>query len=40
MTVKTVDRTFLKGESVDLSRSAIKNAATRDPCEGTLIGFF
>ena len=36
---KTVDRTFLKGQSVDLFRAAIKSQATRDPYERRLIGF-
>ena len=39
MAVKTVDRTFLKGQSVDLFRAAIKSQATRDPYERRLIGF-
>lgn len=39
MAVKTVDRTFLEGQSVDLFRSAIKSQATRDPYERRLIGF-
>jgi hypothetical protein len=39
MTVKTVDRTFLKGQSVDdLFHAAIKSQATRDPYERRLIG--
>lgn len=37
--VKTADRTFLKGQSVDLFRAAIKSQATRDPYERWLIGF-
>jgi hypothetical protein len=36
---KTVDRTFLQGQSVDLFRAAIKSKAIRDPYERTLIGF-
>src|SRR5688572_15211384 len=39
MALKTVDRTFLKGQSVDLFRAAIKSEATRDPYERRLIGF-
>ena len=39
MAVKAVDRTFLKGQSVDLFRAAIKSQATRDPYERRLIGF-
>ncbi len=39
MAVKTVDRTFLQGQSVDLFRAAIKSQATRDPYERRLIGF-
>ena len=39
MAVKTVDRTILKGQSVDLFRAAIKSQATRDPYERRLIGF-
>jgi hypothetical protein len=39
MAVKTVDRTFLKGQSVELFRAAIKSQATRDPYERRLIGF-
>lgn len=39
MAVKTADRTFLKGQSVDLFRAAIKSQATRDPYERRLIGF-
>jgi hypothetical protein len=39
MAVKTVDRTFLKGQSVDLFRAAIKSQATRDPYERRLIAF-
>jgi hypothetical protein len=36
--VKTVDRTFLQGQSVELFRAAIKSQATRDPYERRLIG--
>jgi hypothetical protein len=39
MAVKTVDRTFLKGQSVDLFRAAIKSQATHDPYERRLIDF-
>ena len=39
MTVKTVDRTFLQGQSAELFRAAIKSQATRDPYERRLIGF-
>jgi hypothetical protein len=39
MAVKTVDRTFLQGQSVDLFRAAIKSQATRDPYERRLIAF-
>ena len=39
MAVKTVDRTFLKGQSVELFRAAIKCQATLDPYERRLIGF-
>jgi hypothetical protein len=39
MAVKTVDRTFLQGQSVELFRAAIKSQATRDPYERRLIGF-
>jgi hypothetical protein len=39
MAVKTVDRTFLQGQSVDLFRAAIKSQAIRDPYERGLIGF-
>jgi hypothetical protein len=39
MAVKTVDRTFLHGQSVDLFRAAIKSQATRDPYERRLIAF-
>ena len=39
MAVKTADRTFLQGQSVDLFRAAIKSQATRDPYERRLIGF-
>ncbi len=33
MAVKTADRTFLKGQSAELFRAAIKSQATRDPYE-------
>jgi hypothetical protein len=39
MAVKTVDRTFLQGQSVDIFLAAIKSQATRDPYERRLIGF-
>jgi hypothetical protein len=39
MTVKTVDRTFLQGQSAELFRAGIKSQATRDPYERRLIGF-
>ena len=39
MAVKTVDRTFLQGQSADLFRAAIKSQATLDPYERRLIGF-
>jgi hypothetical protein len=40
MAVKTVDRTFLQGESAELFRAAIKRSeATREPYERRLIGF-
>jgi hypothetical protein len=39
MAVKSVDRTFLKGQSVDLFRAAIKSHTKRDPYERRLIGF-
>jgi len=39
MAAKTVDRTFLQGQSVDLFHAAIKCQATRDPYERRLIGF-
>jgi hypothetical protein len=38
MAVKTVDRTFVKGQSVELFRAAIKSQATCDPYERRLIG--
>ena len=31
MVVKTIDRTFLQGQSAELFHAAIKNQATRDP---------
>jgi hypothetical protein len=39
MTVKTVDRTFLQGQSAELFRAAIISQATRDSYERRLIGF-
>jgi hypothetical protein len=39
MAAKTVDRTFLQGQSVELFRAAIKSQATLDPYERSLIGF-
>jgi hypothetical protein len=39
MAVKTVDRTFLQGQSAELFRAAIKSQTTRDPYERRLIGF-
>jgi hypothetical protein len=39
MAVKTIDRTFLQGQSAELFRAAIKSQATRDPYERRLIGF-
>jgi hypothetical protein len=39
MAVKTVDGTFLQGQSVELLRAAIKSQATLDPYERRLIGF-
>ncbi len=39
MAVKTVDRAYLQGQSVDPFRAAIKSQATRDPYERRLIGF-
>jgi hypothetical protein len=39
MAVKTVDRAFLQGQSVDLFRAAIRSQATCDPYERRLIGF-
>jgi hypothetical protein len=39
MAVKTIDRTFLQGQSVELFRAAIKSDATRDLYERRLIGF-
>jgi hypothetical protein len=38
MEVKTVDRTSLQGQSVQLFRAAIKSQVTRDPYERRLIG--
>jgi hypothetical protein len=39
MTGKTVDRSILDGESIELFRAAIKSPATRDPYERRLIQF-
>jgi hypothetical protein len=40
MAVKTIDRTFLKGQqSIDLFHAAIKSQATRDPYERRLTVF-
>jgi hypothetical protein len=39
MAIKTVDKAFVQGQSVDLFRTAIKSQATRDPYERRLIGF-
>lgn len=39
MAVKTVDRTFLQGQCVDLFRAVIKSQAKLDPYERRLIGF-
>jgi hypothetical protein len=39
MAAKTVDRTFLQGQSTELFRAAIKSQATLDPYERRLIGF-
>jgi hypothetical protein len=39
MAVKTIDRTFLQGQSAELFRGAIKSQATLDPYERRLIGF-
>jgi hypothetical protein len=39
MAVKTVDRTFLQGQSIDLFRAAIRSQATRDPYERRLIAY-
>jgi hypothetical protein len=36
---KTVDRSILQGESIELFRAAIKSPATRDPYERRLIQF-
>jgi hypothetical protein len=38
MAIKTVDRTFLQEQSVELFCAAIKSQATRDPYERRLIG--
>jgi hypothetical protein len=39
MAVKTVDRAFLQGQSIDLFRAAIRSPATRDPYERWLMPF-
>jgi integrase len=39
MSGKTVDRSILQGESIELFRAAIKSPATRDPYERRLIQF-
>ena len=39
MAIKTVDRTLLQGQSVELFRAAIKSQTTLDPYERRLIGF-
>jgi len=39
MAVKSVDRTFLQGQSADLFHAAIKSQATLDPYQRRLIGF-
>ena len=39
MAVKTVDRAFLQGQSVELFRAAIKSQATRDAYERRINGF-
>jgi hypothetical protein len=39
MAVRTVDRAFLQGQSVELFRAAIKSQATGDPYQRRLIGF-
>jgi integrase len=39
VTGKTVDRSILQGESIELFRAAINNPATRDPYERRLIHF-
>jgi hypothetical protein len=39
MAVRTVDRSFLQGQSAELFRAAIKSQATRNPYERRLIGF-
>jgi hypothetical protein len=39
MAVKTVDMSFLHGQSIELFRAAIKSQATLDPYERRLIGF-
>lgn len=39
MAGKSLDRSILQGESIDLFRAAIRSPATRDPYERRLIGF-
>jgi hypothetical protein len=39
MSGKTIDRSILQGECIELFRAAIKSAATRDPYERRLIQF-
>jgi hypothetical protein len=39
MAAKTVDKSSLQGQSVELFRAAIKSQATHDPYERRLIGF-
>jgi hypothetical protein len=38
MAVKTVDRTFLQGQSTEVFRAAIKSQATYDQYERRLLG--
>ena len=40
MSGKAIDRSILRGESIDLFRAAIRSPATRDGYERRLIGFF
>ena len=39
MSGKSLDRSILQGESIELFRAAIRSPATRDPYERRLIGF-